>query len=229
MYLNVRRPPLRSKFYFNPISFFFPRQEESTARRPLSRGSSPRSSRASSPAPTSDDEASQSRRRSRSVGKAVPISPIPPSNNPRGELIFSSKVDKQFRDAYERYRSAFERRREELARMQRNAQWWGRLMFWKKPAPPPTQHVRTTSLSSNSSRGRGSRGGTPPNSGTPRSGSPPILARSRSSRMGTPRSGTPSDSASSSSPSKARKSDADEMDMRTIALERSLEQSASSS
>ncbi|WWC72422.1 uncharacterized protein I206_106384 [Kwoniella pini CBS 10737] len=38
---------------------------------------------------------------------------IPPSTNPRGELIFSSRVDRTFREGYERYRSAFERRREE--------------------------------------------------------------------------------------------------------------------
>ncbi|KAF9267566.1 hypothetical protein L218DRAFT_895027 [Marasmius fiardii PR-910] len=227
MYLNVRKPPLRNKFFFNPMTFFFPRPEEPSSRQPRSRGSTPRSSRASSPAPPSDEETSQARRRSQSIGKAIPISPIPPANNPRGELIFSSKVDKQFRESYERYRSAFERRREELSRMQKHGHWREKLMFWRKsPLPPPaSQHVRTismTSTSSSSIRGRRSRGGTPPNSGggTPRSGSPPRVTRSRSSRLGTPtRSGTPSDPNTPSS--RLRRVDGDETDMRTLVLERS--------
>ncbi|KAG7088591.1 hypothetical protein E1B28_012566 [Marasmius oreades] len=180
MYLNVRKPPLASKFYFN-ISFFFPRPEETPTRRPQSRDSSPRSSRASSP--SGDELQPQARRRSQSIGKAIPISPIPPASNPRGELIFSSKVDKQFRESYERYRSAFERRRDELGRMQRHARWWGKLMFWRKPPPPPpAHHVRTTSMTSTSRR---SRTGTP-STPSPRSGSPPVIGRSRSSRLGTP-------------------------------------------
>ncbi|OBZ66352.1 hypothetical protein A0H81_13675 [Grifola frondosa] len=36
----------------------------------------------------------------------------PTRTSPRGELIFSSRVDRAFREAYERYRAAFERRRE---------------------------------------------------------------------------------------------------------------------
>ncbi|KAI3603114.1 hypothetical protein WG66_014978 [Moniliophthora roreri] len=233
MYLNVRKPPLRSKFYFNPLSFFFPRPDEQPAtRRPESRTSTPRGSRASSPAP-SDEESNHFRRRSPSQGKAITISPIPPANNPRGELIFSSKVDKQFRESYERYRSAFERKREEVARQERNARWWGRLMFWRKAPPPvqPHQHTRTTSISGSTSRGRGSRGGTPPNSaiGTPRSSSPSALTRStgsRSGRMSTPsRSGTIRRDRSASPGRRRRPLDEQgntETDMRTIALERSL-------
>ncbi|ESK89235.1 hypothetical protein Moror_5183 [Moniliophthora roreri MCA 2997] len=228
MYLNVRKPPLRSKFYFNPLSFFFPRPDEQPAtRRPESRTSTPRGSRASSPAP-SDEESNHFRRRSPSQGKAITISPIPPANNPRGELIFSSKVDKQFRESYERYRSAFERKREEVARQERNARWWGRLMFWRKAPPPvqPHQHTRTTSISGSTSRGRGSRGGTPPNSaiGTPRSSSPSALTRSTGSRSG--RMSTPSRSDRSASPGRRRRpldeQGNTETDMRTIALERSL-------
>ncbi|PWN23152.1 hypothetical protein BCV69DRAFT_244670, partial [Microstroma glucosiphilum] len=41
------------------------------------------------------------------------IQPIPPSSNPRGEMIFSSKVSLAFREGYERYRNVFERRRKE--------------------------------------------------------------------------------------------------------------------
>ena len=46
---------------------------------------------------------------------ATVMGQIPPSSNPRGELIFSSRVDKSFKEGYERYRNAFERRREEKA------------------------------------------------------------------------------------------------------------------
>jgi len=61
-----------------------------------------------------------------------PMSPIPPTTNPRGELIFSSRVDRAFRDSYERYRSAFERRREEKHAAARRRMWWGYLMPWRK-------------------------------------------------------------------------------------------------
>jgi len=72
---------------------------------------------------------------------------IPASTNPRGELIFSSRVDKSFREGYERYRAAFERRREEKAR-QDAARLHGGLMGWARelgtvnrgmtPTPIPT-------------------------------------------------------------------------------------------
>jgi hypothetical protein len=59
---------------------------------------------------------------SQGIGKADPygrdptgpypiIPPIPPSQNPRGELIFSSRVEKNFRERYEYYREGFEKRR----------------------------------------------------------------------------------------------------------------------
>lgn len=42
-----------------------------------------------------------------------PIIPsIPPSSNPRGELIFSSRVHAAFREGYERYRDSYERKRQ---------------------------------------------------------------------------------------------------------------------
>lgn len=52
-----------------------------------------------------------------------PIPPIPPSNNPRGELIFSSKVKPDFREGYEKYRAAFERRREERKTLESRGKW----------------------------------------------------------------------------------------------------------
>lgn len=45
--------------------------------------------------------------------RGVPLAPIPPASNPRGELIFSSRVSAVFREGYERYRLAWEKRRDE--------------------------------------------------------------------------------------------------------------------
>lgn len=39
------------------------------------------------------------------------MAPIPPAQNPRGELIFSNRVSGGFREGYERYRGEWERRR----------------------------------------------------------------------------------------------------------------------
>lgn len=49
----------------------------------------------------------------------IPLPPIPPAQNPRGELIFSSRVSGAFREGYERYRAEWERRRAEAKRVQR--------------------------------------------------------------------------------------------------------------
>lgn len=144
MYLNVRRPPLRSKFSLNPMSLLFPRPESSpeSAQRSLTRTPSP-----SSPVDR---------------GTSVPIAPIPPAANPRGELIFSSRVDRSFRESYERYRAAFERKRQERERSDAMQTWWGWLRYqmpWlKRPVPPSglaaaaAPQVRTASPST---RGRG--------------------------------------------------------------------------
>ncbi len=132
MYLNVRKPPLRSKLYWNPLSFFFPRPEEASAS-----AQSPASSRSSSPTPPSP------RARARSASTTRPIHTIPPATNPRGELIFSSRVDKNFREAYERYRAAFERRREEKEFAELRQKWYGRLLFWRRPPPAAHPHRPT--------------------------------------------------------------------------------------
>ncbi|WWD20504.1 hypothetical protein CI109_104980 [Kwoniella shandongensis] len=55
---------------------------------------------------------------------------IPASTNPRGELIFSSRVDRSFREGYERYRAAFERRREEKAREEARTYGRGGWLSW---------------------------------------------------------------------------------------------------
>ena len=99
MYLNLRQPPLRSQ-----IPFF--RNASSPHNSPPSPLRSPTSPRPPSP----------TRPLSKRSPSAVPITPIPPSSNPRGELVFSSRVDRSFRESYDRYRSAFERRKEERER-----------------------------------------------------------------------------------------------------------------
>ena len=166
MYLNVRTPPLRSKFRFNPLSLLFPRpsppQPPPSPARPVARGST--------------------------------ISSIPHTMNPRGELIFSSRVDRSFRDSYERYRSAFERKRDERQRLAAAETWWGWFILkmpWseKLPSPPvggPSGHVRSMSASF---RGRGTSSlGTTPS--TSRRSSP--APRATRQRVGTPQHPPPS-------------------------------------
>ena len=169
MYLNVRKPPLRSKLRFNPLSFFFPRPAE------------PQSPPASPPA----------RSTARTASTTIP--PIPHTTNPRGELIFSSRVDRSFRESYERYRATFERRRDERQRLAAATTWWGRLMLkmpWseKLPVPPSpglvNAHTRTLSASIRG-RGTGSSGPTP-NSSRKSSPVPRAGGSARDSRSGTP-------------------------------------------
>ncbi|KAK8850321.1 hypothetical protein IAR55_004238 [Kwoniella newhampshirensis] len=66
---------------------------------------------------------------------------IPASTNPRGELIFSSRVDRSFREGYERYRAAFERRREEKAREEARIHGGAGWLIWvrkgRKASPSP--------------------------------------------------------------------------------------------
>ncbi len=127
----MRQAPRRS--LFNIFSYFFP--------RPFSPPDGPTSqNRARSPSPT------QLGRRSSS---AVPMPSIPPTTNPRGELIFSSRVDRSFREAYERYRAAFERKRDERERQAAASTWTGWLwlkMPWNH-APTPTADSSTSTPS----------------------------------------------------------------------------------
>ena len=57
-----------------------------------------------------------------------------PTQNERGELIFSSRVDHEFREGYERYRNAFERKRREKLKAQQRHQpaLWDSWPFFKK-------------------------------------------------------------------------------------------------
>ncbi|PPQ86177.1 hypothetical protein CVT25_006920 [Psilocybe cyanescens] len=208
MFLNVRKPPLRSKFYWNPLTFFFPRPDEPASAVSVT------SSRSSSPTPVN---------RARSPSTTRPIHTIPPATNPRGELIFSSRVDKNFRDSYERYRSTFERRREEKEYAERRKTWYGKLMFWERTPIPasaganPGQLPPSRTASNASSRGRVSRSGTPPT--TPSSlGSGGIVMKQRD------RSGSPMRRVSPPR-EKGLRRDRDSMaeaDMRTAVLEKSV-------
>jgi hypothetical protein len=221
MYLNVRKPPLRSKFYWNPLKFFFPRPDHSSSSSPST--TSRVASRSPSPPPVV---------RPRSASTTRPIHTIPPATNPRGELIFSSRVDKNFRESYERYRSAFERRREGKEYIERHKTWWGKLMFWERPpaslgtvTTPGTTGGTNTPLpsrtpSTSTPRGRGSRSGTPP------TGADGIVMKQRD------RSGSPSVRRSPRLTEKAGRRERDsgsETDMRTAVLERSVNQAAAQS
>ncbi|KAL1939547.1 hypothetical protein VTO73DRAFT_9858 [Trametes versicolor] len=122
MYLNMRQPPLRSKLPFNPFAFLFARPTPSVPTSPTTPSATASNKRTRSPSPT----------RPARRASSVPIPPIPPAANPRGELIFSSRVDRSFRDAYDRYRAQFERRRAERERAAR-AQTWPSSMLLRLP------------------------------------------------------------------------------------------------
>lgn len=47
---------------------------------------------------------------------------LPPARNERGEIVLSSRVNTEFREGYERYRNAFERKRREKMEAQRRTQ-----------------------------------------------------------------------------------------------------------
>ncbi|KAI0364117.1 hypothetical protein BV20DRAFT_1061219 [Pilatotrama ljubarskyi] len=126
MYLNMRQPPLRSKLPFNPFAFLFARPSPPTS--PSSSTSTVRRARSPSPG-----------RGSARRSSSVPIAPIPPASNPRGELIFSSRVDRSFRESYERYRAQFERRKEERDRAAYAQTWIGWIhlkMPWMRKTSP---------------------------------------------------------------------------------------------
>lgn len=104
---------------------------------------------ASSPTP-------QRTRTSTTTGAPIPLPSIPPTKNPRGELIFSSRVDRPFKDGYERYRALFEKRRAERYHQLRASQtglrglWW-RLLGYKR------KKVDATTTGSDAAGGRTSQ------------------------------------------------------------------------
>jgi hypothetical protein len=108
---------------------------------------------------------------------ATVIPPIPPTTNPRGELIFSSRVSPQFKEGYERYRAAFERRRTEKFREER----WKRSWFFVKWFLTPPSSVSgagstTTSGGAPTLRRGGSGLSVRTEGGRSRSSSPAMVA-----------------------------------------------------
>ncbi|EAU80444.2 hypothetical protein CC1G_12109 [Coprinopsis cinerea okayama7 len=201
MVLNVRKPPLRSQFAWNPLNFFFPRPPQ---QQPVaSRGEPSRS-----PSPSRSP-------RSRSSSTSRPMASLPPASNPRGELVFSSRVDKNFREGYERYRATFERKRAERLQEERRKTWWGKILYWRTPPPAPVPNPAQGAPPSRSVSGSGTpkrqRGGSQSRSVTPEPAG--IMMKSRTA--------TPSPPGTPGTPRQRSRKD----NMRTMALERSFEHS----
>lgn len=166
MHLNTRRPPLHHLLLSFLPSFVRPHLPATSTSTPTV------------PPP-------QTKQVRRASGSGVMPS-IPPSSNPRGELIFSSRVDRGFREGYERYRSAFERRREEKERKER-AGWW---RLWRRKAPEAVVAVL----------GGGEKGKVAPTPPISRRGTPPIpitvssISSTSAGGLGKGRTRTPSPS-----------------------------------
>ncbi|GHJ89600.1 hypothetical protein NliqN6_6002 [Naganishia liquefaciens] len=137
MHLNMRRPPRSIKSLLSYIPFL--NIKPATVRRNAS------------PPPSTTSSTTLSPPGSPATTPVALIPPIPPTVNPRGELIFSSRVDKTFKEGYERYRAAFERRRaEKLAEARWNARWgwtrrFGRVPGMKVAAPGPRKRAPSAS------------------------------------------------------------------------------------
>jgi len=177
MHLNVRHRPLRVSLFTKPLSYLShrssPEEVISLPRR--------------SPSPD--------RRPKR--GTSVPIPPIPPTSNPRGELIFSSRVDRVFRESYERYRSAFERMRDEREQYeatQTRLGWkmWPWNWFSPRPVPPPLQRGHSpTNSATLRDRATDSESAASTPSSSRRSSPVPGSLRRRKGNAGGNRSDTP--------------------------------------
>ncbi|OCF58437.1 hypothetical protein L486_04470 [Kwoniella mangroviensis CBS 10435] len=145
MHLNMRRPKSSFLTYIPFLRNSSPSASPVTpaSSNPLNQSSKPFLGGKGQPVTSSASSAS-----SRKVSNSANVmATIPPSSNPRGELIFSSRVDKSFREGYERYRAAFEKRREEKqkeeSRLNLNSTNW---FLW------------TTSTSTSASKNHGSGG-----------------------------------------------------------------------
>lgn len=211
MYLNVRPPPYRFRTWLtSPLSVVFPSLHPSTSAEPAT--SSPLGSM-TVPGPRGRTSSPQSNRKSsqQSGPTPIPIPPIPPSSNPRGELIFTSRVDKHFKESYEKYRAAFERRRDEREREREREKekedgseaggmaWvWSSLVLGNSSAKgripsgsggPGAGNITGRKVSDSNSaserekEGQGPiRSSTPGSSSTPRSSTPVEVARVAASR-----------------------------------------------
>jgi hypothetical protein len=115
MHLNVRRPPFYARLPL-PSCIFTAFGRSSPAASPSATASPPRAhsplgGSTSEPADPSSPVTRAPPTPPSPPRSGVPLAPIPPSANPRGELIFSSRVPAAFTAPYARHRAAFERRR----------------------------------------------------------------------------------------------------------------------
>ncbi|KAG8902803.1 hypothetical protein FRB99_004102 [Tulasnella sp. 403] len=121
----------------------------------------------SPPSPGGDSTTLANGSRSSSAARSA-ITPIPPPINPRGELIFNSRVDKSFREGYEKYRAQFEKAREEKARKEYEAKvaksWWRWFLL------RGGRSGKTANNSASSSREGSATAASPNDSATPRRG-----------------------------------------------------------
>jgi len=157
MYLDVRKPPLRSKFYWNPFSF----PDLKIPHRP------PHASHLVRPhlrLPFDQDQ-------------HPPYGPFthPTGYKPtwRAHLLVSTKTSESLTNDIGLPLNGDEKKEY----IEHHKTWWGKLMFWERPptslgsitAPGTTGGTNTPlpsrTPSTNTPRGRASRSGTPPTGG----------------------------------------------------------------
>ncbi|UZJ54256.1 hypothetical protein CBS101457_003576 [Exobasidium rhododendri] len=114
MYLNTRKGSRRS---------FFSLLRPATSSTSPSLHGTPKIG--SLPSSEQNNQGRRTTMQHQTSARRLLIPAIPPTSNPRGELIFSSKVTTPFREGYERYRAAFERRRKEKLEERRWNGWRG--------------------------------------------------------------------------------------------------------
>ncbi|CAO1619750.1 unnamed protein product [Sympodiomycopsis kandeliae] len=124
MYLNTRKQPRRNQWFQRVFPQQQQQQSSNSNREAIGKGAVLPLNKGSTTGSTFNTNTSTTTRLVRGTPdpnnpnvpppiRRMVIPPIPPSNNPRGEIIFSTKVAPTFREGYERYRNAFERRRKE--------------------------------------------------------------------------------------------------------------------
>lgn len=134
MYLNTR-PPSNAALWKRWIPLAG--QQDSVSIQPISGNSNSKLVRSSASDPSSPTGSTPTVRR-------VPIPPIPPSKNPRGEIIFSSRVSPGFREGYERYRNAFEKRRAEKLEAAAHEASWRIARWWRRTTARIRERRRTS-------------------------------------------------------------------------------------
>ena len=209
MYLNTRTAPRRGILarIFLPFAASKPIfrrsvKEDSSNRLAVLGSSEDPISRTFTSTPPPGGKARVLSRANSQVRRAGGASLIGPAANPRGELIFNSRVSAIFREGYERYRSAFERRRSEKLEAKRRTGWrwwlytgagWGWWMkeIWKPPqseyptnplpSPPHPSHARPAAVRPTAGR---TRSGTATSIGSNASGASTEMGEMRSGDEG---------------------------------------------